>query len=69
MSTLALIPVRGGSKGILRKNIRLVADKPLIGYTIENARQTRGVDRAVVSMDDSEIAAVFEQYGFIQFNS
>lgn len=60
---LAIIPARGGSKGIPRKNVRLLAGKPLIAHTIEHARQARSVSRVVVSTDDDEIAAVSEQYG------
>jgi len=50
---LALIPARGGSKGIPRKNVRPLASKPLIGHTIEHARQARSVDRVVVSTEIS----------------
>jgi len=63
MKVLAVIPARGGSKGIPRKNVRLLAGKPLIAYTIEQAQQARSVDRVVVSTDDPEIGAVSEQYG------
>lgn len=63
MNILAIIPARGGSKGIPRKNIQPLAGKPLLAYTIEHARQTPAVTRVVVSTDDAEIAAVAEQYG------
>ncbi|NLC55714.1 MAG: acylneuraminate cytidylyltransferase [Armatimonadetes bacterium] len=63
MSTLAIIPARGGSKGVPRKNVRDLAGKPLIAWTIENARQARTVDRVVVSTDDPEIGAVAREYG------
>ncbi len=62
-SILAIIPARGGSKGIPRKNLRLLAGKPLVAHSIEHARQARRVSRVVVSTDDPEIAAVSEQYG------
>jgi len=62
MEILAIIPARGGSKGIPRKNIRVLAGKPLIAYTIEAARQTHHVKRVVVSTDDHEIANVAKQY-------
>ena len=62
MNILTIIPARGGSKGIPRKNVRLLAGKPLIAHTIEHARQACSVDRVVVSTDDPEIAAVSEQY-------
>lgn len=63
MKILAIIPARGGSKGIPRKNVRLLAGKPLVAHTIEHACQARSVDRVVVSTDDPEIAVVSEQYG------
>ena len=61
--TLALIPARGGSKGIPRKNIREIAGKPLIAWTIEAARAAEGVERVVVSTDDEEIADVAREWG------
>jgi len=60
---LALIPARGGSKGIPRKNLRLLCGKPLVAYSIEAARQTPGIERVVVSTDDAEIADVSRRYG------
>jgi len=60
---LAVIPARGGSKGVSRKNIRVVAGKPLIAWTIESAKDAALVDRVVVSTDDPEIAAVSKEYG------
>ena len=61
---LALIPARGGSKGVPRKNVRLVGGKPLISYTIKTALAARHLfHRILVSTDDEEIAAVSEQYG------
>jgi len=63
LSILAIIPARGGSKGIPRKNLQPLAGKPLVAHTIEHARQARSVNRIVVSTDDSEIAAVSKQYG------
>jgi N-acylneuraminate cytidylyltransferase len=61
--TIAIIPARGGSKGVPRKNIRLLAGKPLIAHTIEQALSARTVGRTVVSTDDPEIAEVAENYG------
>jgi N-acylneuraminate cytidylyltransferase len=63
MKALAIIPARGGSKGIPSKNLGLLAGKPLIAHTIERARQTKSVSRIVVSTDDPEIAAASRQYG------
>ena len=60
---LAIIPARGGSKGILGKNIKELCGKPLIAYTIEAALKARKIDRVVVSTDSKEIAEVAMQYG------
>jgi pseudaminic acid cytidylyltransferase len=60
---VAVIPARGGSKRIPRKNIRLFAGKPMIGYPIESARRSGLFDRVVVSTDDEEIAAVARKFG------
>lgn len=63
MKVLALIPARGGSKGIPRKNIAPLGGRPLIGWTIEAARLAQSVDRVIVSTDDEEIAVVSRQEG------
>jgi len=63
MKTIAIIPARGGSKGIPRKNIRLLAGKPLIAYSIEAALNTRELDRVVVSTEDNEIAMIAKKWG------
>jgi N-acylneuraminate cytidylyltransferase len=60
---LAVIPARGGSKRIPRKNIRPFAGKPMIGYSIESARRSGVFDRIVVSTDDAEISDVARQFG------
>ena len=60
---LALIPARGGSKGIPRKNLIMVAGKPLIAYSIEQALASTHITRTVVSTDDEEIAAVARHWG------
>ena len=60
---LAILPARGGSKGIPRKNIRLLGGKPLIAYTIEAAKGVSAIDRLIVSTDDVEIAEVARAYG------
>ena len=60
---LAIVPARGGSKGIPRKNIRPLAGKPLICHTIQCARQAVSVTRVIVSTDDKEIAAVAAKAG------
>ncbi|KQW38238.1 pseudaminic acid cytidylyltransferase [Rhizobacter sp. Root404] len=60
---LAVIPARGGSKRIPRKNIRLFAGRPIIAYSIEAARRSGLFDRIVVSTDDDEIAAIARAEG------
>ena len=60
---LGIIPARSGSKGIPRKNIRLVAGRPLIAYTIDAAQGSQVLAHFVTSTDDAEIAVVAESYG------
>ena len=61
----AIIPARGGSKGIPRKNLRRLAGRPLVTWAIDAARAARSVGRVVVSTDDAEIAEVSRQSGAI----
>ncbi|MGM0843670.1 MAG: cytidylyltransferase domain-containing protein [Bacillota bacterium] len=63
MNILVIIPARGGSKGIPRKNVRLMCGKPLISYSIENALGSEFNLDVVVSTDDVEIARIAEIYG------
>ncbi len=63
MQILAVIPARGASKGIPRKNIRLMNGKPLISYSINNAKKSRYITDVFVSTDSDEIAEVAEEYG------
>jgi N-acylneuraminate cytidylyltransferase len=60
---VGMIFARGGSKGVPRKNIRLLAGKPLIAYAIEAARNVRLIERIVVSTEDPEIAQIGRQWG------
>jgi YrbI family 3-deoxy-D-manno-octulosonate 8-phosphate phosphatase len=60
---LAIIPARGGSKGIPRKNIRNFAGYPLVAWSIAAGKQSKRVTRLIVSTDDEEIAAVANQFG------
>lgn len=60
---LAVIPARGGSKGVPHKNIRDLDGKPLIAYTIEAAIKSKVFDKIVVSTDSSEIAEIAQRYG------
>ena len=63
MTCVAVIPARGGSKGIPRKNLCRLRGKPLLAYTIGHAQAARSVDRVVVSTDDGEIAEVARYFG------
>ena len=59
---LGIIPARGGSKGIPRKNIRLLNGKPLIAYTFETARQASQITRCILTTDDPEIAEIAQEH-------
>ncbi|RJQ36768.1 acylneuraminate cytidylyltransferase family protein [Candidatus Parcubacteria bacterium] len=63
MKILGIIPARGGSKSIPRKNIKDLGGKPLIAWTIEAAKQAGVFDRIILTTDDDEIAAVGKQWG------
>lgn len=63
LRVLAVIAARGGSKGVPRKNVRLVGGKPLIAWTIGAARKSRYIDRLVVSSDDPEIIETAKAWG------
>lgn len=60
---LALIPARGGSKGVPRKNIIPIAGKPLIAYSIQQATASKLINRVIVSTDDHEIAEIAREWG------
>ncbi|MFJ8089697.1 cytidylyltransferase domain-containing protein [Lysinibacillus sp. NPDC095746] len=60
---LAIIPARGGSKGVPRKNIKELAGKPLIAWTIEEAKKSKYIDRIIVSSEDKEILQVAQKFG------
>ena len=62
-SVLAIIPARGGSKRIPKKNIRIINGKPLIAWTIEEAGKSAFIDRIIVSSDDEEIVRVAKLWG------
>lgn len=63
MKVLGIIPARGGSKGLLRKNIKNICGKPLISWTIETTKKSRLLDHVIVSTEDHEIANVAIEYG------
>jgi len=60
---VAIIPARGGSKGLPGKNIKTLCGKPLIAYTIEAAQNSKLIDKVIVSTDSQEIASVATKYG------
>jgi len=63
MKTLGIIPARGGSKGIPKKNIQLLGGKPLVAYTIEASLESKKLTRTILSTDDEEIADISRKYG------
>jgi len=63
LRVLAVIPARGGSKGIPKKNLRIIAGKPLIVYVIEAAKKSKIIDKIVVSTEDEEIADTASLWG------
>lgn len=62
---IAIIPARGGSKRLPRKNIKLLDGKPLIAYTIEAALKCKSIDKVIVTTDDEEISQIAVTYGAI----
>ena len=60
---IAIIPARGGSKGLPNKNIRILSGKPLIAYAIEAAEKSQYIERVFLSTDSKKIAAVAKKYG------
>ena len=60
---VGIIPARGGSKGIPRKNLKLLAGKPLVAYSIEQALKSQYVGRVILSTEENEIAQVAREYG------
>jgi CMP-N-acetylneuraminic acid synthetase len=63
MEFLGIIPARGGSKGVPRKNIKIICGHPLIAWTIRAAQASKLLDRVIVSTEDDEIAAISRDYG------
>ncbi len=60
---LGIIPARGGSKGVPRKNIRELAGKPLIAWTIEEAKKSKYITRLIITSEDEEIIKIAKDYG------
>ena len=63
MKPICFIGARGGSKGVLKKNIRLFAGKPLIAHTIESALKSKLFSSVIVSTENSQIAKISKEYG------
>jgi len=63
VNPICIIPARGGSKGVPRKNIRLLGDKPLIAYSIETALDSNLFNHVIVTTDDNEIAGIAKKFG------
>jgi CMP-N,N'-diacetyllegionaminic acid synthase len=63
MNNLAIIPARSGSKGIINKNIKVIAGKPLIAWSIESATKSKMLDRVIVSTDCEKIAKIAKELG------
>ena len=63
MTICAIIPARGGSKGVPRKNIRLLCGHPIIAFSIITALSSNKIDRVIVSTDSEEIAEIAKAYG------
>ena len=63
MKPICIIPARGGSKGVPRKNIRPLLNKPLIAYTIEKSLESDIFSHVIVSTEDKEIAKISKKFG------
>ncbi|MGV8947226.1 MAG: cytidylyltransferase domain-containing protein [Lutibacter sp.] len=63
MRVLAIIPARGGSKGVPKKNIKFLGGKPLIAYTIEAAKNAKGITKLILSSENDEIIKIAKDYG------
>ena len=63
MKPICIIPARGGSKGIAKKNIKIIAGKPLLGHVIEDIKRGNIFSHIIVSTEDKEIAKIAEKYG------
>ncbi|MAV94115.1 MAG: acylneuraminate cytidylyltransferase [Euryarchaeota archaeon] len=63
LKTICIIPARGGSKGVPKKNIRKIAGKPLLGYVIENLKKGKNFSNIIVSTEDEEIAKIAKKFG------
>lgn len=62
-NVLAIIPARSGSKGVIDKNIKIIAGKPMLAYSIEHAKQSNYINRIIVSTDSQKYAEIAKEYG------
>ena len=60
---LSLIPARSGSKSVKNKNIRLINGRPMLAYSIQHAKESRYINRIIVTTDSEEYAAIAREYG------
>ena len=67
LKIIAIIPARGGSKSIPKKNIKDFCGKPLIAHTIELALKSKMIDRVIVSSDNHEIIEIALEYGLVNY--
>ena len=63
LKVLAIIPARGGSKGLSGKNIKEICGKPLVAWSIEQAKGNKYIDKTIVSTDNEEIAEISKKWG------
>jgi CMP-N,N'-diacetyllegionaminic acid synthase len=63
MKAVCIIPARGGSKGVPKKNLRKIRGKPLLGYVIETTKKSKIFEHVIVSTEDTEIARIAKKYG------
>jgi CMP-N-acetylneuraminic acid synthetase len=63
MNIIAIIPARSGSKSVIHKNIRPIAGKPMLAYSIEHARASKYIDRVILSTDSPDYAEIGKEYG------
>ena len=62
-NVIGIIPARGGSKGVPKKNIRIIGGYPMIAYSVISGQETKNIDRCIVSTDSQEIADIAKKYG------
>mgnify|MGYP003994694255 FL=1 len=63
MKALCIIPARGGSKGVKKKNIKKINGKPLLGHVIQSTKKSKIFEHVIVSTEDDEIAKIAKKFG------